>query len=112
MERGTGAARIETLAGAADTSDELARDVRAGLLGSPKDMSPWHKYHYDSRGSKLFEEITASPEYYQTNAELSILREKAEEIISRTRCREIVELGSGSATKGRPPRPGSSSKRR
>lgn len=101
MEREAGAVRIETLTGTTEASDDLARDVRAGLLSSPKDMSPWHKYHYDSRGSELFEEITASPEYYQTNAELSILRDRAQEIVSRTRCREIVELGSGSATKTR-----------
>ncbi len=55
----------------------MARDVRAGLLGEPKDLSPWPKYLYDAEGSRLFEKITELPEYYQTRAELSILRDRA-----------------------------------
>lgn len=101
MDRRGRGVKIETLADTAEDSEQLARDVRAGLLGSPKNLSPWHKYHYDARGSRIFEEITALPEYYQTRAEYGILREKAEEIVSRTRCREIVEFGSGSASKTR-----------
>jgi L-histidine Nalpha-methyltransferase len=80
---------------------EMAKNVRAGLLARPKDLSPWPKYFYDEKGSELFEEITSLPEYYQTRTELSILREKAPEILARTRCRELVELGSGSASKTR-----------
>jgi L-histidine N-alpha-methyltransferase len=80
---------------------EMAKNVRAGLLARPKDLSPWPKYFYDEKGSELFEEITTLPEYYQTRTELSILREKAPEIVARTRCRELVELGSGSASKTR-----------
>lgn len=81
--------------------DDLARDVRAGLLSAPKDLSPWPKYFYDATGSRLFEEITAQPEYYQTRTENAILRERAREIVSRSECHELVELGSGSATKTR-----------
>jgi L-histidine N-alpha-methyltransferase len=80
---------------------QIAEDVRAGLLCKPKDLSPWPKYLYDQKGSELFEEITLLPEYYQTRTELSILEEKAPEIVARTRCRELVELGSGSASKTR-----------
>jgi L-histidine N-alpha-methyltransferase len=80
---------------------QMAEDVRAGLLGNPKDLSPWPKYLYDKKGSELFEEITALPEYYQTRTELTILKEKAPEIVARTHCRELVELGSGSASKTR-----------
>ncbi|MDQ3841154.1 MAG: L-histidine N(alpha)-methyltransferase, partial [Actinomycetota bacterium] len=79
----------------------MARNVRAALLSTPKDLSPWPKYFYDERGSELFEEITELPEYYQTRAELSILQEKAAEIVARTRCLELLELGSGSARKTR-----------
>src|ERR671933_301821 len=82
---------------------QMAEEVRAGLLGKTKDLSPWPKYLYDEKGSELFEEITTLPEYYQTRTELSILEEKAPEIIARTRCRELVELGSGSASQTRPP---------
>ena len=78
---------------------EMAENVGAGLLARPKDLSPWPKYFYDEKGSALFEEITALPEYYQTRTELSILRDRAPEIVARTRCRELVELGSGSARK-------------
>lgn len=84
-----------------DGLEQMIRDVRAGLLSDPKDLSPWPKYFYDEEGSRLFEEITRLPEYYQTRAELSILRGKSEEIVRTTGCRELVELGSGSANKTR-----------
>ncbi len=100
MNQGSGTVRIVTLEEAGD-ADQMARDVRAGLLSVPKDLSPWPKYFYDAEGSRLFERITELPEYYQTRTELSILREKAREIVARARCREIVELGSGSASKTR-----------
>jgi L-histidine N-alpha-methyltransferase len=87
--------------GDAESPFEMAKNVRAGLLARPKDLSPWPKYFYDEKGSELFEEITTLPEYYQTRTELSILREKAPEIIAHTRCQELVELGSGSASKTR-----------
>ena len=94
-------ATVEFLGGTAEDPAQMAEDVRAGLLGKPKDLSPWPKYLYDEKGSELFEEITTLPEYYQTRTELSILEEKAPEIVARTRCRELVELGSGSASKTR-----------
>lgn len=80
---------------------EMVRDVRAGLSSRPKDLSAWPKYFYDTEGSRIFEEITETPEYYQTSAEFSILRERAGEITSRTRCHTLVELGSGSSSKTR-----------
>ncbi len=95
-----GKIRIGTL-GDAEGPSEMARNVRAGLLSKPKDLSPWPKYFYDHKGSELFEEITDLPEYYQYRTELSILKEKASQIVALTRCRELVELGSGSATKTR-----------
>ncbi len=97
---GRGKIRIEVLGDTGGASD-MAEDVRAGLTADPKDLSPWPKYFYDEEGSRLFEEITRLPEYYQSRTERSILREKAREIVSRTRCRELVELGSGSASKTR-----------
>lgn len=100
MNRGRGTVRIVTLEEAGDV-EQMARDVRAGLLSTPKDLSPWPKYFYDAEGSRLFERITELPEYYQTRTELSILRKRAREIVSRARCWEIVELGSGSASKTR-----------
>jgi L-histidine Nalpha-methyltransferase len=94
-----GRATVRSLGETSEDIERMAEDVRAGLLGVPKDLSPWPKYFYDERGSELFEEITTLPEYYQTRTELSILRERAPEIIARTGCRELVELGSGSSSK-------------
>ena len=57
------------------------------------------KYFYDDRGSRLFEEITALPEYYQTRTEEALLENTAAEIASLTRARNLVELGSGAGRK-------------
>jgi L-histidine N-alpha-methyltransferase len=100
MTRSGGTITMEMLGDARGSSD-MAEDVHIGLTADPKDLSPWPKYFYDAEGSQLFEEITRLPEYYQTRTERSILRGKAREIVSRTRCRELVELGSGSASKTR-----------
>ena len=50
-----------------DAEAALAADARAGLTASPKCLPP--KWFYDARGSELFEEITALPEYYPTRTE-------------------------------------------
>jgi L-histidine N-alpha-methyltransferase len=92
---------VRLLGGEEEDFERMAEDIRTGLLFEPKDLSPWPKYFYDEKGSEIFEEITALPEYYQTRTELSILKEKSSEIVARTRCRELVELGSGSASKTR-----------
>src|SRR5918998_278009 len=98
---GADRATVRSLGEAGGEVEQMIEDVRAGLLAGPKDLSQWPKYFYDEKGSELFEEITALPEYYQTRTELSILREKAPEIVTRTGCRELVELGSGSSSKTR-----------
>uniref|UniRef100_UPI002811B0BE L-histidine N(alpha)-methyltransferase n=1 Tax=Streptomyces alfalfae TaxID=1642299 RepID=UPI002811B0BE len=59
------------------------------------------KWFYDARGSVLFEEITALPEYYPTRAEREILVARAAEIAQITGARTLVELGSGSSEKTR-----------
>jgi dimethylhistidine N-methyltransferase len=59
------------------------------------------KYFYDARGSRLFEEITRLPEYYQTRAEREILERRAGEIVRARRPGVLVEFGSGSASKTR-----------
>src|SRR5919107_1513732 len=101
MAGGAGRATVRSLGEAGEDVEQMVEDVRAGLLAMPKDLSPWPKYFYDSEGSELFEEITTLSEYYQTRTELSILQEKAPEIVARTGCRELVELGSGSSSKTR-----------
>ncbi len=85
------------------TPDDLVRalraDVAAGLTATPKELPP--KYFYDARGSALFEDITALPEYYPTRAERSILRKRAAEIADLCKPHTLVELGSGSSEKTR-----------
>jgi dimethylhistidine N-methyltransferase len=63
-------------------------------------LSPW--LFYDARGSELFEQITALPEYYLTRTERGIFLEHASEILAAAaedRCLALVELGAGTATK-------------
>jgi L-histidine N-alpha-methyltransferase len=76
----------------------IAIDVEAGLLGTPKTLPP--KLFYDARGSELFEQITALPEYYLTSTERGILERNAAEMISAAGSDlSVVELGAGSAAK-------------
>lgn len=101
MSRKSSRIQISTLDEPGVTLEEMIRDVRAGLSLDPKDLSASPKYLYDAEGSRIFEEITDTPEYYQTDAEFSILRERSDEIVSRTGCRTLIELGSGSSSKTR-----------
>jgi L-histidine Nalpha-methyltransferase len=78
----------------------FAEDVRAGLLVSPKALPP--KHFYDTLGSRLFEAITALPEYYLTRAEAEILRTHSGEIAAILGGPvRVVELGSGDGQKTR-----------
>jgi len=74
-------------------------EIRAGLLRRPPETNP--KYFYDDRGSELFEAICRLPEYYPTRTERAMLAAIADGVAARTGASEIVELGSGSATKTR-----------
>ena len=82
-----------------DVYDTLAEDVRSGLTAPFKELPP--KYFYDERGSELFDAITTLPEYYQTRSERSILNRHAPTIVERIAAEELVELGSGTASKTR-----------
>ena len=77
--------------------DLLRDEIRSGLLSSPKTLPT--KYMYDDRGSELFERICTLPEYYQTRTEYKILMSHSDQIIKLTGADELVELGSGAATK-------------
>lgn len=77
----------------------LAEDVLDGLTRPFKELPP--KHFYDRRGCELFDRITELPEYYPTRAERAILESQATAIVTRTGAAELVELGSGSATKTR-----------
>jgi len=77
----------------------LADDVLDGLTRPLKELPP--KHLYDARGSELFDAICELPEYYQTRTERLILQQHGDAIVERTGAVELVELGSGSATKTR-----------
>jgi L-histidine N-alpha-methyltransferase len=90
--------RVRVLLDDAATS-ELARDVRAGLARQPKSIPP--KYFYDAEGSRLFDRICDTPEYYQTRTEQKLLEALADDLIARTKPSDLIELGSGAARKTR-----------
>jgi dimethylhistidine N-methyltransferase len=76
----------------------FARDVLAGLTAPRKTLRA--KYFYDEEGSRLFEEITQTPEYYPTRTEIGILRDKGTEIAQLIPAGgALVEFGSGSSVK-------------
>ena len=60
------------------------------------------KYFYDARGSQLFEQICALPEYYLTRTELAIMETHAADMAAALGPRILlVEPGSGSSVKTR-----------
>jgi L-histidine N-alpha-methyltransferase len=79
----------------------FAADVQAGLKRVGQKELP-SKYLYDTVGSRLFDVITALPEYGVTRAEERILREHATEIVDSLHTPlTVAELGSGSGQKTR-----------
>jgi L-histidine Nalpha-methyltransferase len=82
-----------------EVHDTLADDVREGLTREQKQLPP--KYFYDERGSELFDRITGLPEYYPTRCERAILNRCAPSLVESSQAAELVELGSGTASKTR-----------
>lgn len=86
----------------AETADreDFRRAVLDGLSASPRAIPA--KFLYDARGSALFDEICALPEYYLTRTETGILKRHAAEIGRRAGpgC-ALIEFGSGSSVKSR-----------
>tara|TARA_E500000178_G_scaffold342436_1_gene387675 strand:- start:1193 stop:2152 length:960 start_codon:yes stop_codon:yes gene_type:complete len=68
------------------------------LLKSKKKSLPT-QYLYDDLGSKLFEEICETEEYYLTRTEKQILELYASDIVNEVLPSEIFEFGSGSSKK-------------
>lgn len=85
-----------------DAREALIDEVWSGLRKRPRSLAPWMLY--DSEGSRLFECITALPEYYPTRTERAILASYAEAIITATgsdysQPLRLLELGAGTAAK-------------
>ncbi|MCU0833936.1 MAG: L-histidine N(alpha)-methyltransferase [Chromatiaceae bacterium] len=82
------------------TPADLAAEVLAGLRRRPRSIPP--KFFYDAEGSRLFDAITQTPEYYPTRTELAILHAQAAEIAARVGTGSLlVEPGGGSCSKVR-----------
>lgn len=78
---------------------DIAEDAQRGLTRRPRSMPP--KYFYDERGSRLFDAICETPEYYPTRTEDALLGAHASDIIAEIQPDHIVEFGSGTARKTR-----------
>ncbi len=83
-------------------SSTIAEDVRAGLSAGAKSLPPY--LFYDDEGSRLYELITALPEYYPSRTERAILERRAPDIVQRvlrgaSSTLRVVELGAGTAEK-------------
>lgn len=80
--------------------DEAAseiRDLTAGLSKAPRRIPT--VYGYDERGSELYAQICDLETYYPYRAEWALLTRNVDAICDRANVKEIVELGSGTATK-------------
>jgi L-histidine Nalpha-methyltransferase len=78
----------------------IAEEVSEGLSAYPKRLPP--KLFYDAEGSRLFEQITETPEYYPTRTERGIFQHYAGEMAEQAGNNlTLVELGAGSARKTR-----------
>lgn len=88
--------RMELVRGLETDRGERTREIVAGLSGSRKRVPS--KYFYDAEGSRLFEAICSTPEYYLTRTESSILDERSARIMEffSREPGDLVEIGSGS----------------
>lgn len=78
----------------------FAKDVDEGLSASPKWLSS--QYFYDDKGSRIFQQIMAMPEYYLTACEFELLQNQSPEILAELGFSEhfnIIELGPGDGIK-------------
>jgi dimethylhistidine N-methyltransferase len=81
-----------------EANEGFAAAVVAGLSERQKQMSP--KFFYDGVGSRLFEEICRTEEYYVTRSETGLLSRIASEIAAGIPDGSaLVEFGSGECAK-------------
>lgn len=79
---------------------DFKADVIKGLSQDQKCISPM--YLYDQKGSQIFDAITELPEYYQTRAEMAILKSRLGDLQDLLPDEfDLVEYGSGSSEKTR-----------
>ncbi len=80
-------------------TEAVLHEALTGLTSVPqKTLPPW--LFYDQRGSQLFEQITALPEYYLTRTERALFAAHADSILLEfVSALTIAELGAGTAAK-------------
>ena len=78
---------------------DLASELRAGLAASPATIAP--KFLYDALGSRLFEAITALPEYYPTRTEAALLAQHLPAMLAAAPVAgaTLIDLGAGNCAK-------------
>src|SRR5436190_374172 len=77
----------------AEAGADMGAEVRAAMAGDPPSLPC--KYFYDDRGSRLFQEITRLPEYYQKRNAESVLERVADEEVAAFGAADLVEEGGG-----------------
>jgi L-histidine Nalpha-methyltransferase len=83
---------------------DLVTQAIEGLAARPAWIAP--KFFYDTLGSRLFDAITALPEYYPTRTEAAIMRAHAGAMAATMRDRvgplsTLIDLGAGNCEKAR-----------
>lgn len=80
-------------------ADQLAIDLLVGLSERPKRLPS--SLFYDDEGSRLFQAITKTPDYYPPRAELEIFETRGEELLSAVTGApvNVVDLGAGDGHK-------------
>lgn len=78
--------------------DDMFKDIEDGFNENPRTIPP--KYFYDEKGSKLFDLITETKDYYPTRAEVSIFQQYKQEIVNDLpKSCVLIEPGGGSYAK-------------
>lgn len=83
-------------------NNNFKTDVNSGLSSIPKTLPS--KYFYNKKGDSLFVEIMNLPEYYLTDSEHDIFKNKTDELINSLEIKkeeyfELIELGAGDGSK-------------
>src|ERR1700761_5927744 len=95
-----GNSQLSALVDLSPSAAEFRASVWMGLSQPRKSLQA--KFFYDAEGSRLFEEICATPEYYPTRTERKLLIDIAPEISTLAGPgRAVLEFGSGSGIKTR-----------
>ena len=82
------------------TNESFEEAIICGLSGKKKSLPS--KFFYDARGSRLFDEICVTPEYYPTRTEIGILAKIGSELANLIPERsQLIEFGAGNSTKVR-----------